>query len=59
VHNALQRNFKPGGAHTRASLDPSTVTDALRSAGVDPVRRAETLTLHEWASLAEAFRRLI
>ena len=59
VHNALQRNFKPAGAHTKASLDPASVTEALRAAGVDPVRRAETLTLPEWAAVAEAVSRLV
>ncbi|HLG69579.1 MAG TPA: 16S rRNA (adenine(1518)-N(6)/adenine(1519)-N(6))-dimethyltransferase RsmA [Chloroflexota bacterium] len=58
VHNALQRNYKPGGAHTKASLDPAAVSAALRSAGVDPIRRAETLTLREWAAVTEAIRRL-
>jgi 16S rRNA (adenine1518-N6/adenine1519-N6)-dimethyltransferase len=29
----------------------------LESAGIDPRRRAEALTLAEWAALAEAFRR--
>lgn len=54
VHNALQRNYKPAGAHTIATLDPHSVTEALTKAGVDPVRRAETLTLQEWAALVEA-----
>lgn len=52
VHNALQRNYKPDGAHTKASLDPAAVSTALRNAGVDPMRRAETLTLPEWAAVA-------
>ena len=58
VHNALQRNYKPGGAHTKAGLDPAAVSEALRSAGVDPVRRAETLTLQEWAKVAEAMTKM-
>ena len=58
VHNALQRNYKPAGAHTKASLDPAAVVEALRASGVDPMRRAETLTLREWADVAEAISRL-
>lgn len=58
VHNALQRNYKPAGAHTRASLDPAAVSSALRGIGVDPMRRAETLTLAEWANVADAISRL-
>jgi 16S rRNA (adenine1518-N6/adenine1519-N6)-dimethyltransferase len=58
VHNALQRNYKPAGAHTKASLDPAAVSGALRGAGVDPMRRAETLTLAEWARVAEAITKL-
>ena len=54
VHNALQRNYKPAGAHTKAGLDPAAVSEALRSAGVNPVRRAETLTLVEWAAVSRA-----
>jgi 16S rRNA (adenine1518-N6/adenine1519-N6)-dimethyltransferase len=53
VHNALQRNYKPAGAHTRASLEPAAVSEILRMAGIDPTRRAETLTLKEWADVAE------
>lgn len=58
VHNALQRNYKPGGAHTKAPLDAHAVTQALRDAGVDPMRRAETLTLGEWASITHVVREL-
>jgi 16S rRNA (adenine1518-N6/adenine1519-N6)-dimethyltransferase len=58
VHNALQRNYKPAGAHTRASLDPSAVSEALRRAGIDPIRRAETLTLAEWGAVVEAVSQL-
>ena len=53
IHNALQRNWKPAGAHTRAMSEPDEVSRALRTAGVEPVRRAETLTLEEWAAVAE------
>jgi 16S rRNA (adenine1518-N6/adenine1519-N6)-dimethyltransferase len=58
MHNALQRNYKPAGAHTKASLDPQAVSAALRRSGVDPMRRAETLTLQEWAAVAEAVTEL-
>ncbi len=53
LHNALQRNWKPAGAHTRAALDPAAVVETLQSVGIDPARRAETLTLREWALVAE------
>jgi 16S rRNA (adenine1518-N6/adenine1519-N6)-dimethyltransferase len=58
VHNALQRNYKPGGAHTKATLETAAVSDALTSAGVDPMRRAETLSLPEWAKVADAIGKL-
>lgn len=35
-------------------LDPADTAQALEQAGVDPRRRAETLTLEEWARLAGA-----
>lgn len=34
-------------------LPKSTVTNALQTAGIDPARRAETLTLAEWAGLEQ------
>lgn len=34
-------------------LSPSRVESALRAVGVDPSRRAETLSLQEWASIAK------
>ncbi|HEX6510751.1 MAG TPA: 16S rRNA (adenine(1518)-N(6)/adenine(1519)-N(6))-dimethyltransferase RsmA [Chloroflexota bacterium] len=58
VHNALQRNYKPAGAHTKATLQPAAVSGLLREAGIDPMRRAETLTVEEWARVAEAIRQL-
>ena len=36
------------------SLPKETARQALESAGISPARRAETLTLHEWAKLEEA-----
>ncbi len=35
------------------ALPPARVEAALQAAGVDPARRAETLTLEEWGKLAE------
>jgi len=45
IHNALQREL---------SLPATTVVEALRAAGVEPKRRAETLSLAEWAAVAQA-----
>jgi 16S rRNA (adenine1518-N6/adenine1519-N6)-dimethyltransferase len=53
LHNALQRNYKPAGAHTPASLDSEAVSSALRDVGIDPIRRAETLTLTEWGLVVD------
>ncbi len=39
-------------------LAPGPVEDALQGAGVDPRRRAETLSLEEWAAVARALGRL-
>jgi 16S rRNA (adenine1518-N6/adenine1519-N6)-dimethyltransferase len=36
-------------------LDQGRITRALESSGIAPQRRAETLTLEEWAQLANAF----
>ncbi|MGH2585977.1 MAG: hypothetical protein ACRDJE_13780, partial [Dehalococcoidia bacterium] len=33
---------------------PDSAPDLLRAAGVDPMRRAQTLSLEEWAAVAEA-----
>jgi 16S rRNA (adenine1518-N6/adenine1519-N6)-dimethyltransferase len=54
IHNALTRNFKPAGAHTRETLPPTVVQEVLEGCGVEPSRRAETLTLQEWACIAES-----
>ena len=58
VHNALQRNYKPAGAHTRATFAPEDVARILDTAGIDPLRRAETLTLQEWSAVADGLRGL-
>jgi 16S rRNA (adenine1518-N6/adenine1519-N6)-dimethyltransferase len=44
------RNSLSGGL----ALDPGLVEDRLREAGVDPRRRAETLSLEEWAAIARS-----
>lgn len=48
LHNALAQGlwFEPGGA-----------TAALEAAGIDPMRRAQTLTIEEWLRLARAIPR--
>jgi 16S rRNA (adenine1518-N6/adenine1519-N6)-dimethyltransferase len=48
LHNALpQKLWMPPGA----------AEEALRAVGVDPMRRAQTLTLDEWADLARELHR--
>ncbi|MGE0541552.1 MAG: hypothetical protein AB7R89_15365, partial [Dehalococcoidia bacterium] len=37
-------------------LPPESAPDILRSAGIDPMRRAQTLSLPEWAAVAAAVR---
>ena len=58
VHNALQRNYKPAGAHTRLNYAPAAILAALESCAVEPTRRAETLSLAEWACVVDAITRL-
>jgi 16S rRNA (adenine1518-N6/adenine1519-N6)-dimethyltransferase len=45
LHNALGSGL---------GIDRREATDLIRAAGIDPERRAETLTLPEWAALTEA-----
>lgn len=45
LHNALAG---------RLWLPPDTAPEVLRSAGIDPMRRAQTLSLQEWATVAAA-----
>jgi 16S rRNA (adenine1518-N6/adenine1519-N6)-dimethyltransferase len=45
LHNALA---------SRLWLPPDSAPDILRSAGIDPMRRAQTLSLQEWAKVAAA-----
>ena len=35
--------------------EPAAVEAALTAAGVDPMRRAETLSLEEWGAIAQNF----
>lgn len=44
IHNALAG---------RLWLPPDSAPELLRSAGIDPMRRAQTLSLEEWARLTE------
>lgn len=48
------RNSLSGGLR----LASSQVEEILNSAGVDPQRRAETLSLDEWASVVKQYRKL-
>ncbi len=45
IHNALARGIW---------LPPDGAGDALRAAGIDPMRRPETLTIAEWLDLLDA-----
>lgn len=45
LHNALAG---------RLWLPPDSAPDLLRAAGIDPMRRAQTLSLEEWAAVARA-----
>jgi 16S rRNA (adenine1518-N6/adenine1519-N6)-dimethyltransferase len=39
-------------------LPPDSAPDLLRSAGIDPMRRAQTMSLEEWAALTRAYTAL-
>ena len=56
VHNSLQRNFKPNGAHLPTLLRSDEVLSVLEQAQVEPTRRAGTVTLAEWAKIARLLR---
>jgi len=45
LHNSLSHGL---------GLPPSRVVEALEESGIDPKRRAETLTLKEWAIISES-----
>jgi 16S rRNA (adenine1518-N6/adenine1519-N6)-dimethyltransferase len=45
------RNALAGGMH----LEPPQAADLLQAAGIDPQRRAETLSLEEWGKLVEVY----
>ena len=47
VHNCLRRGL---------DLSPETTHSMLSQAGIDPSRRAQTLSLAEWGELYEAYR---
>ncbi|MBI2760797.1 MAG: ribosomal RNA small subunit methyltransferase A [Chloroflexi bacterium] len=49
LHNAIA---------TGMWLPPDSAPDLLRSAGIDPVRRAQTMSLEEWAALTRAYSAL-
>jgi 16S rRNA (adenine1518-N6/adenine1519-N6)-dimethyltransferase len=48
LHNSLRRGL---------DLSPEVTGDILAEGGIDPTRRAQTLSLPEWGRLHEAFRR--
>ena len=45
LHNSLRHGLQ---------LPPAVVTQALEEAGIRPERRAQTLSIAEWAALARA-----
>jgi len=47
------RNTIAAGLH----LDKTTADQLLTHAGIDPTRRAETLSLREWADLSDVYAR--
>jgi 16S rRNA (adenine1518-N6/adenine1519-N6)-dimethyltransferase len=49
LHNALPQGLW---------LPPDSAGDLLRAAGIDPARRAQTLSLEEWAALTRAYTAL-
>jgi len=48
------RNTLAAGLHQ----SPAWAEQLLAAAGIDPQRRAETLTLNEWKQLVEAYQQL-
>jgi len=50
IHNALSRE---------SGLTAEQASDALAAAGVDPRRRAETLSIDEWLGLLDSTRRVL
>jgi 16S rRNA (adenine1518-N6/adenine1519-N6)-dimethyltransferase len=49
LHNALANGL---------GRPPAEISATLAHAGIDPRRRAETLTLEEWAELTRAFSQM-
>ena len=50
LHNSLARGLR---------LSQTVVAEALKESGIDPMRRAETLTLKEWAIISERLRQYV
>lgn len=50
IHNPLARGMR---------LPPALVANVLGESGIDPRRRAETLTLKEWAIISERLRQYV
>ena len=50
LHNSIGRGL---------TLEPETAKALLADAGIDPTRRAQTLSLDEWAALYEAYQSLL
>jgi 16S rRNA (adenine1518-N6/adenine1519-N6)-dimethyltransferase len=50
-----QRRKTLANALKGGGLPKEQVRDAMERAGIDPTRRGETLSLHEFAELADAF----
>ncbi|MEW6143255.1 MAG: 16S rRNA (adenine(1518)-N(6)/adenine(1519)-N(6))-dimethyltransferase RsmA [Chloroflexota bacterium] len=50
LHNPLARGLV---------LPQTVVAEALKESGIDPMRRAETLTLKEWAIISERLRQYV
>ena len=48
----MLRNSLSSGLH----ISPTEAADLLTSAGIDPQRRAETLSIDEWQTLSELFK---
>jgi 16S rRNA (adenine1518-N6/adenine1519-N6)-dimethyltransferase len=53
---AQRRKQLANALASELGLDKETVRELLRTAGIEPTRRAETLTLEEWLRLFRAFR---
>lgn len=54
---ALRRKTIANSLSVLGDLTREEILEALKTAGIDPVRRGETLSLEEYAKLAEALKR--